>query len=763
MDTRRGRFMDARVDDGRTDGSDQIGRIDDPTTMFSSRVNASMMPVDEGVALLDGRGSDGNNPRNTRNARKRVVVGCAIGAFTLGVAAMAGETNGGIATRVSFGRLGAGNGGVGTSLETAAQTQCLYACSDAAARAALERLGAGQGTCADMDAFPASCLSGCGCVEKTSFDLLKRTVCVDGQTPGSLYFTPDNDAWATKLDAELKTRCPDITDEDFKTDEELSGQTPSAASKETSLLGARLFPHGHSDAEKALLGREEVWNPQNGKLIPEGISRGERAGTRSPVTFRLYTQCKPRDVKVEGGEFWFSAISAAYLLRHNYGSPNFFTENDKIRMERKELDDGIYGYEVTTNRVDWEYGFELVNAHGEKFREIGPDTILQRERCTVRYGKYFNRHMTYHQGDSIVGAVFGDCDEVCPENFTDSAFCRQPFSAAIPETESAPLSLGKIDDARLVNLASVLLYASSTSVMDPSGRAETFRYNGGSKDEQIWIVAAIDYAREYVKMVRFIVKRDPSTEQGSIYMSGKKRYSLTTTGGYDYQQWTTAYSNRIGCSKGYCNVARYDVPAFWDAGSTTTGFSATRLEYYVQTLGDAPPTSVNINFDGQFLSTSGTQIVAPGTWGEDMDVRRIIMKNAVLCGSAINYKNCMYGKAFALKAVSDYSGPSKTRKDWLFIVVEHVYFKMVRISVTLSSDNGVTATAVAAGYVSHTRDANDINTSDSMAYDGSAKWAARNNMAVAPNLDGSGYGVGGIKFDIAAEMSASLRAVDCGA
>jgi len=123
----------------------------------------------------------------------------------------------------------------------------------------------------------------------------------------------------------------------------------------------------------------------------------------------------------------------------------------------------------------------------------------------------------------------------------------------------------------------------------------------------------------------------------------------------------------------------------------------------------------------------------------------------------------MFGKAFALNAVSDYSGPSKTRKDWLFIVVEHVYFKMVRVSVTLSSNNGVTATAVAAGYVDHIRDANDINTSDSMAYDGSAKWAARTHMDVAPNLDGGGYGVGGIKFDIAAEMSASLRAVDCGA
>ena len=748
-------------------------------SISSRNVHASMMPVDERAALLGGRGSDGSL-RNTHHTRV-VVVGCAIAACTLGVAAMAGETNGRIAATgvlslgrlgaraSSLGRLGAVNGGVGTSLETAAETQCLYACSDAAARAALERLGAGQGTCTDMDAFPASCLSGCDCVEKTSFDLLKRTVCVDGETPGGLYFTPDNDAWTTKLDAELKTRCPDVTDEDLKTDEELRGHEVvgnalDKTSNETSRLGARLFPHGYSDAERALLGRShKQWRPKNGVMVPARPTHDERAGRRAAATFRLYTQCKPTEVKREGGEFWFSAIKAAYLLRHNYGSPDFFGEATKIRMERKELGDGIYGYELTTNQVDWEYGFELVNAKGQKFREIGSNTILQRERCTVRYGKYFNRHMTYHEGDSTIGAVFGDCDEVCPEDYVDTAFCRRPFSEAIPETESAPLSLGKIDDARLVNLASVLFYSTSTSVMDPSGRAETFRYNSGSKGEQIWIVAAIDYAREYVKMVRFIVKRDPSTEQGSIYMSGKKRYTLRTTGGYDYQQWTTSYSNRIGCSKGYCNVARYDVPAFWDAGSDTTGFSATRLEYFIQTLGDAPPTSFNKNYDGQFLSTSGSQIIAPGTWGEDMDVRRIVMKNAVLCGGAINHKNCMYGKAFPLKAVTGYSGPSKTRKDWLFIVVEHVYFKMVRISVTLSSNNGVIATAVAGGYVDHVRNANDITTSDSMAYDGTEKWKARNNMPVASSFNSDGYGVGGIKFDIAAEMSASLRTVDCGA
>ena len=40
-------------------------------------------------------------------------------------------------------------------------------------------------------------------------------------------------------------------------------------------------------------------------------------------------------------------------------------------MERKELSDGLYGYEVTTSLVDFEYGFELENAAGNSYKDIG--------------------------------------------------------------------------------------------------------------------------------------------------------------------------------------------------------------------------------------------------------------------------------------------------------------------------------------------------------------------------------------------------------
>jgi len=92
-----------------------------------------------------------------------------------------------------------------------------------------------------------------------------------------------------------------------------------------------------------------------------------------------------------------------------------------------------------------------------------------------------------------------------------------------------------------------------------------------------------------------------------------------------------------------------------------------------------------------------------------------------------------------------------------------VYFKMIRVAITLGDDNAVNAEVIAAGYVSHIRVATDLQTSDSMAYDGSAKWNVRSFMSIASNFAAEGYGLGGFKFDLAAEMSASLRAVDCGA
>ena len=74
-----------------------------------------------------------------------------------------------------------------------------------------------------------------------------------------------------------------------------------------------------------------------------------------------------------------------------------------------------------------------------------------------------------------------------------------------------------------------------------------------------------------------------------------------------------------------------------------------------------------------------------------------------------------------------------------------------------------------AGYIDHLRDDNDIVTSDSKAYDVSDRYSRKNFMQVADcfahlcttGLSAGGYGVGSIKFDIASEMSVSLKGLRC--
>lgn len=95
-------------------------------------------------------------------------------------------------------------------------------------------------------------------------------------------------------------------------------------------------------------------------------------------------------------------------------------------------------------------------------------------------------------------------------------------------------------------------------------------------------------------------------------------------------------------------------------------------------------------------------IFVSGVWGEDMDVRRFILKNGVMCGRLIYFFNCMFGKVFVLKdIVFGYLGLFKMRKDWFFIVVEYVYFKMIRVVIIFGDDNVVNVEVIVVGYVSY--------------------------------------------------------------
>lgn len=739
-----------------------------------------MAPECESASLLRAPPARATAAHGATGRRLGAILSGALGVFGVACAMMASRGVGDARAR-----LGEVSGG---QLSQLADVPCLAACEAGPTREAVARLANGTGTCETVNSVSASdCFAKCDCFGKVDFNERRKVLCATNVGEDATHATMDDELWTTKINAKLKAECSsDYQATGERTDEEIQGhevvgneldttQASTNSTNSTSRLGAKLFPRGYSDVERAMmasaaaLGEQDVWRGHvvNGRhtFLAPLPNAHERAPDRAPITFKLYTQCKTREVKVAGGEFWFSAPKAAYIVRHNFESDKFFTKKNRIKMERKELSDGLYGYEVTTSHVDFEYGFELENAAGNSYKDIGASTTLRRESCVQRYGEFFNRVVTLNRGQSTIGAVFGDCDSVCPEDYVDEAYCRQPFTGEPGTSEADPVDLGLVDDARLINMASALLYSTSETVMNPSGRAETFRQDAGSKSEQKWIIAASDYYRAYIKMVQITIRRDPASGRASAWISGKRRYTLRSGAGYEYGTSNVGQISGTGCGRQYCNTARYDIPSFYEQGVETTAFTAslTRMEYTKLSLGDAPPTGHNVLFEPNFL-TSPQMILAPGAWGEDMDVRRLILKNGVMCGRSIHSSNCMFGKAFALKdTVSGYSGPSKTRKDWLFIVVEHVYFKMIRVAITLGDDDAVNAEVIAAGYVSHIRVATDLQTSDSMAYDGSAKWNVRSFMDIASNFAAGGYGLGGFKFDLAAEMSASLRAVDCGA
>lgn len=81
-------------------------------------------------------------------------------------------------------------------------------------------------------------------------------------------------------------------------------------------------------------------------------------------------------MKVVGGEFWFFAFKAAYIVRYNFELDKFFIKKNCIKMECKEFLDGFYGYEVIILYVDFEYGFEFENVAGNFYKDIGVSIIL---------------------------------------------------------------------------------------------------------------------------------------------------------------------------------------------------------------------------------------------------------------------------------------------------------------------------------------------------------------------------------------------------
>ena len=154
------------------------------------------------------------------------------------------------------------------------------------------------------------------------------------------------------------------------------------------------------------LGRSPNWfmsDPPNG----EGMGQ-----------FTLHTYCKTPEVKKNYADFWLDGEKEAYIVRHNYGSNNFFLPEDAIKMERVIVDEATAerGYVVNTSQVDYEFGFALKNlATGEWLYEIGKgsESMVYNEHCVQQFGAYWNRIRTSQPDPSNVEYVLGTCRKKC--------------------------------------------------------------------------------------------------------------------------------------------------------------------------------------------------------------------------------------------------------------------------------------------------------------------------------------------------------------
>jgi hypothetical protein len=208
------------------------------------------------------------------------------------------------------------------------------------------------------------------------------------------------------------------------------------------------------------------------------------------ASFVVRTFCKPDAMKKNYADFWLDGEKEAYVVHHDYGSNSFFDSSNGIKMERFIVNEtsGERGYRVTTDAVDFEYGFALKNLEtGAWLYEIGKgsEALVYNEPCVQQYGAYFNRVRTAEPDPNDINYVFGSCDQVCADDYLDTANqVRTAFGSVPPYPDE--MVVGQSDDARLFTLHSARLgnWIRSAAQRD-KGFAE-------SEDESRVIVAHVD-------------------------------------------------------------------------------------------------------------------------------------------------------------------------------------------------------------------------------------------------------------------------------
>ena len=147
----------------------------------------------------------------------------------------------------------------------------------------------------------------------------------------------------------------------------------------------------------------------------------------------------------------------------------------------------------------------------------------------------------------------------------------------------------------------------------------------------------MDYDRSKIKMVGIKVER---RSDGSCYATQTyakaHTFSSSAATEYEYDFDDATHTNRGQCRNAACSASKYPLGPIAQGSPDLAGLGATRLEYVTLSFGDAPPDNKFLNLNNRFLpDTSGGRVVHTYGDNEDLDARRIIPKNAALCGGAI--------------------------------------------------------------------------------------------------------------------------------
>ena len=476
------------------------------------------------------------------------------------------------------------------------------------------------------------------------------------------------------------------------------------------------------------------------------------------VRFVLHSACKTPEAKARYAEFFTTGEKEAYVVRHNYGSQNFFVKDDGIKMQRVKLSDDEYGYEVTTDQVDFEWGFMLYNKNTtEQVREIGyeGDAMLAHTSCTQMYYPYFNRVMTLGEGSGTTREfVFGSCDTSCPDDYVDNAYHRYVGQQGVKVPTcgaGGSYPLGEGDDARLFTLWSAVLTKGGSNDAK-FGRMMAFRDDTyeASKTSARWLVAGTEGADTTMMKVVYL---DVNLVGGSLSMCIRSKKYVPFPGS--------------GCAFIDCSPASYDMPrkvAAEGLDYTAGELDVSKPLYTVARLGDTQPKEYSHKFTNEAYLTTHTLHDAE-SFGTDADVRRIILTSAGTCGGSSFGGNCV--GVFSAFPDTSFSATA-TEQRWIMtsFVGDRETAKMMAVRVYLEDGAAKIATIRSAWK----NDNGFHNNAGRSGFEYDPLRSGFDSVDSYNNNDGTqacdrsfadgGYGIGSLKWLLAPEMVPSLTRID---